>query len=47
MDKSIVKFPMPETVGPRPWGEETLLVLSSKKFSLKKLFIRQGQKGGL
>jgi mannose-6-phosphate isomerase-like protein (cupin superfamily) len=34
-------------VGPRDWGEEVLLVLSHGKFSLKKLTIKKGAKGGL
>ena len=36
-----------EDLGPRDWGKEILLGLVSKKFSLKKLFIKAGNKGGL
>jgi len=40
-------FPSASSVGPRTWGEETLLVLASGKYTLKKLFIKAGSKGGL
>lgn len=40
-------FPDPESVGPRPWGQEELLVLVSGKYMLKKLTIKAGSKGGL
>jgi mannose-6-phosphate isomerase-like protein (cupin superfamily) len=40
-------FPTASTVGPRAWGEETLLVLASGKYTLKKLLIKAGNKGGL
>lgn len=45
--KKVPLFPSPESVGPRDWGEETLLVLSPKKYTMKKLFIKKGKKGGL
>lgn len=45
--RPVAQFPLPESVGPRDWGEETLLVLASKKYSMKKLFIKAGQRGGL
>ena len=45
--RSIAQFPVPETVGARDWGEETLLATSSGNFTLKKLFIKAGAKGGL
>jgi len=41
------KFPKPESVGARDWGAEDLLVLVSKKYTLKKIFLRAGSKGGL
>ena len=34
-------------LGKREWGKEILIGLVSKKFSLKKLFIKAGNKGGL
>lgn len=40
-------FPMAKDVGKRSWGQETLLILISKKISLKKLKIKKGKKGGL
>ena len=42
-----VKFPEPTDVGHRPWGKEILLVLVPGVFSLKKLFLKKGAKGGL
>lgn len=40
-------FPLPESVGDRPWGTEELLVLISGEFMLKRLEIKAGSKGGL
>ena len=40
-------FPKAESVGDRPWGDEILLALISKKFSIKRLIIKAGNKGGL
>jgi len=40
-------FPNSEDMGPRTWGTETLLALVSGKFSLKRIEIRAGEKGGL
>lgn len=40
-------FPASESVGDRPWGTEDLLAIVSKQFSVKRLFIKQGNKGGL
>ena len=34
-------------LGPRLWGKEILLVLISKKLSLKKIIIKKNKKGGL
>lgn len=34
-------------MGPREWGEEILLVVAGGKYTMKKLFIRAGCKGGL
>jgi len=42
-----VLFPKPQSVGERPWGNEDLLALVSESFSVKKLFIKAGNKGGL
>ena len=44
---NIPKFPSPESVGPRPWGQEEVLFIAPGKFMLKKLFIKAGQKGGV
>jgi mannose-6-phosphate isomerase-like protein (cupin superfamily) len=41
------KFPKPESVGSRDWGSEDLLVLVSGKYTLKKIFLKTGSKGGL
>ncbi len=41
------RFPAAESLGPRSWGEETLLVLSSGKYTMKKLYIKAGKYGGL
>ena len=40
-------FPDTESVGPRDWGTEDLLILVPKKFMLKRLFLKAGSKGGL
>lgn len=40
-------FPKPESVGDRPWGTEHLVALVSGQFSVKKLIIRAGNRGGL
>jgi mannose-6-phosphate isomerase len=40
-------FPKSTSVGARDWGEEMLLVLSSGKYTMKKLSIKAGKKGGL
>ena len=40
-------FPKSTSVGEREWGEESLLVLSPEKYTMKKLFVKAGQKGGL
>ena len=39
-----VNFLRPKTIGKRDWGEERLLALISKKFSLKYLKIKKGKK---
>ena len=44
---SRVCFPTPKDMGKRDWGTETLLAVVPKKFSLKKLFLKAGFKGGL
>ena len=41
------QFPQAESIGPREWGEEILLVLSPGKYTMKKLIIKAGKKGGL
>jgi mannose-6-phosphate isomerase-like protein (cupin superfamily) len=40
-------FPAPESVGERPWGTEDLLAIVSKQFSVKRLHLNKGSKGGL
>jgi len=45
-DQSTV-FPQAQSVGERPWGTEDLLALVSKQFSVKRLKIKAGNKGGL
>ena len=40
-------FPKPKNMGARDWGTETLLALVPKMFSLKKLVIKKGSKGGV
>jgi len=40
-------FPQAKSVGPRPWGTEDLLALVTKQFSVKRLFVKAGHKGGL
>mgnify|MGYP000565987944 CR=1 FL=1 len=40
-------FPKSQSVGERDWGEENLLVLASKKYTMKKLSLKAGKKGGL
>ena len=42
-----VVFPKAEDLGPRAWGSETLLALVSQKYSVKRLEVRAGHKGGL
>jgi len=45
--KPTARFPESENLGERDWGVEELLVLSKSKYTLKKLFIKAGCKGGL
>ena len=45
--RPIAQFPDAQSVGPREWGEETLLVLSSGKYTMKKLYTKAGKFGGL
>lgn len=40
-------FLTPEDMGARDWGTETLLALVPNKYSMKKLFVKAGSKGGL
>jgi mannose-6-phosphate isomerase-like protein (cupin superfamily) len=47
MKRPTAQFPEAASVGEREWGEETLLVLSPGKYTMKKLFVRAGKKGGL
>ncbi len=42
-----VVFPKPEDLGPRVWGVETLLALVPQKYSVKRLEVKAGHKGGL
>ena len=34
-------------MGKRIWGKETLLCLIKNKFTLKRIFMKKGSKGGL
>ena len=45
--RNLVEFPKHTSLGDRNWGEEILIALSPKNYSLKKLFIKAGKKGGL
>jgi len=45
--RPVAQFPDAESVGPREWGDELLLVLASKKYSMKKLVVKAGKKGVL
>ncbi len=45
--RPVAQFPKAESVGPREWGEEILLVLASGKYTMKKLYIKAGKHGGL
>ena len=40
-------FPESMSVGERPWGSEELLALVSRQFSVKRLKVKAGNKGGL
>jgi len=42
-----VIFPQPQSVGERPCGTEDLLALVTKQFSVKRLMVKAGNKGGL
>jgi mannose-6-phosphate isomerase-like protein (cupin superfamily) len=44
---SSVTFPEPQDVGPRQWGREVLLLLASEKYTLKRIEMNSGAKGGL
>jgi quercetin dioxygenase-like cupin family protein len=44
---SVVSFPQPEDVGPRQWGREVLLLLAPEKYTLKRIEMNKGAKGGL
>lgn len=41
------KFPVPTEVGPREWGEEILLVHAPGKYTMKRIEMRKGARGGL
>ena len=45
--KKKIFFPKKKSVGKRSWGKEELLVLIPKVLTLKKLFIKKGNRGGL
>lgn len=45
--RPLARFPEAESVGPRDWGDETLLVLSSGNYTMKKLTLKAGKQGGL
>ena len=40
-------FSFPKSLGERKWGKEEILESSSGKWTMKKLFIKAGSKGGL
>ena len=40
-------FPINQDLGGRDWGSETLMHLAEGNWSMKKLFIKAGSKGGL
>lgn len=42
-----VVFPKSEDLGPRKWGTETLLALVPQKYSVKRLKVKAGHKGGV
>ena len=42
-----VSFPKPIDMGKREWGSETLLAVVPGQFSLKRLYLKAGCKGGL
>jgi len=45
--RPLVEFASPKSMGERDWGEEILIALSPGNYSLKKLFVKAGKKGGL
>ena len=45
--RPVAQFPEPESVGARDWGDETLLVMSPGNYTMKRLFVQAGKKGGL
>ncbi len=47
MENPSVRFPQPESVGPREWGHEVLLALAPQKYTMKMISMRAGTKGGL
>jgi mannose-6-phosphate isomerase len=44
---TVARFPEPESVGPREWGHETLLVLAPRKYTMKLITMFAGAEGGL
>ena len=47
MQRPRVSFPPCQDMGTREWGSEELLVHAPGKYTLKRIFIKQGCKGGL
>ena len=45
--KPSAEFPKPERVGERDWGDELLLALAPKQWTLKLISMREGARGGL
>ena len=43
--KKKIFFPKKKIIGKRNWGKEELLVLIPKVLTLKRLFIKKGNKG--
>jgi len=47
IDSAVAVFPEKESLGPRDWGEETLVAVIPNTLTLKILKIDKGNKGGL
>jgi len=47
LSKETIEFFQEQDMGARDWGTETLLGIVPGKYSMKKLFVKAGSKGGL